>query len=120
MKVLFAAFVVVVSLTMTNGNSIDMMWKLMCSIKNDSAKVNHLRVCMGECNKQRAEWLPDAITKCEYSKFSYGNFEEFVREMCNAEKEADMKEVKECIANEIVKTGEDLDEAMSEAVKNCF
>ncbi|XP_076310548.1 uncharacterized protein LOC143225292 [Tachypleus tridentatus] len=120
MKVLFPALVVVVSLTMTNGNSIDMMWKLMCSIKDDTAKVNHLRVCIGKRFKQQAGWLPDAVKKCEYSKFSYGNFGEFVKEMCKAEKEADMKEVKECVGNEILKAGEGLDEAMSDAVKNCF
>ncbi|XP_076314732.1 uncharacterized protein LOC143227088 [Tachypleus tridentatus] len=120
MKVLFRALVVVVSLTVMNGNSIDMMWKLMCSIKDDSAKVNHLRVCLGERYKQQAEWLPDAVKKCEYSKFSYGNFEEYVREMCKAEREADEKEVKKCIGNEILKAGVGLDDAMSDAVKNCF
>ncbi|XP_076314743.1 uncharacterized protein LOC143227112 isoform X2 [Tachypleus tridentatus] len=114
------ALVVVVSLTVTNGNSIDMMWKLMCSIKDDSAKVNHLRVCIDERFKQKAEWLPDAVTKCEYSKFPYGNFEEFVREMCRAEREADMKEVKECVSNDILKAGESLDESVSDTVKNCF
>ncbi|XP_076310555.1 uncharacterized protein LOC143225298 [Tachypleus tridentatus] len=120
MKVLFTALVVVVSLTVTNGNSVDMMWKLMCSIKDDSAKVNHLRVCIGERYKQLAEWLPDAAKNCEYSKFPYGNFEEYVREMCKAEREADEKEVIECIENEILKAGAGLDDVMSDSVKNCF
>ncbi|XP_022257088.1 uncharacterized protein LOC111089240 isoform X1 [Limulus polyphemus] len=120
MKVLFAALLVLVSLAMTKGNSVKMMWNLMCSNKEDPKKLNELRRCIGERFQQQAGWLPGAIRDCEYSKFSYGKFEEFVNEMCNEDKDADMEEVLKCISDKIEAAEEDLDFAMSDIIKNCY
>ncbi|XP_022235620.1 uncharacterized protein LOC111083405 [Limulus polyphemus] len=121
MKVLFAALVVLVSLAMTKGNTIDIGWQLMCKMKEENPqKINEVRKCFQEMFRGKKEWFPAAIRECESSKFPNKNLADFFKVMCSKEKEADAQEVRKCMNGKFLEAHEDSEYTLTETIKNCF
>ncbi|XP_022248252.1 uncharacterized protein LOC111087103 [Limulus polyphemus] len=83
MKVLFAALVVLISLTMTKGSIIEIAWQMICKTKVEKpGKVNEMRECMGKILKEKSDGLQDALRECEFAKFPYEKYEDYLNELC--------------------------------------
>ncbi|XP_076310566.1 uncharacterized protein LOC143225304 isoform X3 [Tachypleus tridentatus] len=77
---------------MAKGNAIDIAWKLLCKLnKENPGKMNEVKECDTKIFGERADWLPDAIRKCEKAEFPTDSLDEFLNEMCREEREADVQ-----------------------------
>ncbi|XP_076310569.1 uncharacterized protein LOC143225305 [Tachypleus tridentatus] len=121
MKVIFAVLVVLISLTMAKGNAIDIAWKLLCKLnKENPGKMNEVKECDTKIFGERADWLPDAIRKCEKAEFPTDSLDEFLNEMCREEREADVQEMKMCVGEKYAELHVDPESIIIEAISKCL
>ncbi|XP_076310557.1 uncharacterized protein LOC143225301 [Tachypleus tridentatus] len=121
MKALFVTLVVLVTLTLTKGNMIDVGSQIICKMNKDKPdKVNAMRKCMESVFKEKSDWLADAIRECEFSKFPHKNYHAHLNEMCKKERKADVQDIKNCIAEKFAAIHEDPENVLAKLIDKCF
>ncbi|XP_076314952.1 uncharacterized protein LOC143227385 [Tachypleus tridentatus] len=92
MKVLFLTLVVLVSLAMAKGDTIEVGCQLMCKKnKENPEKMNEIRKCERKIFGRKASWLPDAVETCKKNAVSEDKLDEFWSEICDEGQEANMQ-----------------------------
>ncbi|XP_022255151.1 uncharacterized protein LOC106470798 isoform X3 [Limulus polyphemus] len=121
MEVSFVVLVLLVSLTMTTGNIVDIGWQKMCKMNQEKPeKSKELRECIGQFFNGKPKWLHGAIQECKNEKFPSEKFDKYLTEMCTEEREADLQDVKECIGEQFAAAQVDQETSYTEIINKCF
>ncbi|XP_076310562.1 uncharacterized protein LOC143225302 isoform X2 [Tachypleus tridentatus] len=121
MRVLFVALVVLLTLTSTKGNVIDIGSHILCKMNEENPeKVNDLRYCMESIFKEKSDWLPDAYRGCEFAKLPYQKYEEFLNNICAKERYEDLQDAEECVSKIFVAVQEDPENILDEIIYKCL
>ncbi|XP_076310595.1 uncharacterized protein LOC143225321 [Tachypleus tridentatus] len=121
MKVLLVTLVVLVSLSMAKGNTIDVGLQLMCKTnKEKHEKMKEIRKCERKVVGKKAPELPDAVKTCKKNVVSEDKLDEFWNEICDEGQEANMQQFKNCIADKVEEAGEDSESLLIAIIKNCI
>ncbi|XP_022255734.1 uncharacterized protein LOC111088864 [Limulus polyphemus] len=121
MKVLFAALVMLVSLTLTKGNAIDIGWQLYCKMSKEMPeRMNKIKECDTKVYDEKAAWVLGAVRDCEKKQFPTDNLNEFFNEMCKEERKADVQEMKNCINEKFAEHQEDPESTLTELINSCL
>ncbi|XP_076314739.1 uncharacterized protein LOC143227109 [Tachypleus tridentatus] len=120
MKVIFAALVVLLSVSLIKGVLINSVWQKMCKAKAQKpVKANELKECMDSVFKDKSDWLPNAVQECEFAKFRYQNYEDFMNEMCKPERYAVEKEIQQCIIEKFEEAKVNPESTLTALINSC-